>query len=1052
MKQLLLLKNTGSARRGGSLLLLALLGLAPFEGSASKREPSKVGLEVTSANEKQNGPVTGVVKDAAGQPLPGVSVSIKGTTIGAVTDIDGKFSINTSGVSQPVLVFTYIGFRNQEIAYTGQTSLNVALQEDTKLMDEVVVVGYGTQKKANLTGAVHQIEAEALEDRPITNVTSGMQGLMPGVTITGASGAPGNNGGSIRIRGIGTIGNPTPLVVIDGIPEGNIDILNPNDIESITVLKDAASSSIFGVRGANGVILVTTKKGKSGKPNISYNSYFGVQTPTALPEFVGSPDYMTLLNEAQVNAERNPTYSPEDIEIARNGSDPNYFANTNWVKEVYKSYAPQQSHNLSVSGGGDNVNYVLSYGFLKEGGLVTGDAFEANRHNVRAKLSTTLVDRLDVSANLGYIDRAYSGAAAGTGPLYSALSIKPLVPVRFTTGTWGYHGGQSNPIAVATDGGYNKFGSQEFTGNLSATLKIIDGLNVKGQYGIIRSNSKRDIFNKTINYYSPDPSVTDPIYTTGYPNNFEARDYTNFYQTFIGTAEYEKRIADDHYVKLLLGASQDENIGDNFTASRTNLATQEVGHIALGTDKQQNDGSAAQNALRSAFGRLNYGFRDKYLVELNFRYDGSTRFARDKRWDLFYAASAGWVFTEESFFEGVKNIVNFGKVRFSYGTQGNDRITLPGGGIIDFGYMDILGTVTTMPIGNQETFGMRQTKVGNEILTWESAIKQNIGFDLAFANNRLNITGDYFINETADILLVLPQPAPFGNIFPPQNAGRVENRGWELQAGWKDRKGDFDYSFNFNISDVRNKITSLGGTLATYGDQVRLIGEPIDAFYGLVADRLAQESDFSYKPESGTFVADFPYIAGDKIAPGDIIYKDLNGDGQITLEGDRQVIGSAIPRYTFGFRGDVAWKGFDFRFFLQGVGDVDGYLMGNARHAFAAESNMAQKIHLDRWTPDNPGASYPRLAYQLTHNQRLSTYWLEDASYLRLKNVQLGYTLPATLTERVRVSRLRIYASADNIFTKTDYFYGYDPESPISNGNFYPQVKTFVLGVNINLK
>ncbi|MBA9076880.1 SusC/RagA family TonB-linked outer membrane protein [Rufibacter quisquiliarum] len=1052
MKQLLLLKNTGSARRGGSLLLLALLGLAPFEGSASKREPSKVGLEVTSANEKQNGPVTGVVKDAAGQPLPGVSVSIKGTTIGAVTDIDGKFSINTSGVSQPVLVFTYIGFRNQEIAYTGQTSLNVALQEDTKLMDEVVVVGYGTQKKANLTGAVHQIEAEALEDRPITNVTSGMQGLMPGVTITGASGAPGNNGGSIRIRGIGTIGNATPLVVIDGIPGGTLDILNPNDIETISVLKDAASSSIYGVRGANGVILVTTKKGHSGKPSISYNTYYGIQTPTALPKFLGSPDYMTLLNEAQSNAGRNPTYSPEEIEIARNGSDPNYYANTNWIEEVYKDYAPQLSHNLNISGGADKTNYMLSYGYLKEGGLVVGDAFEANRHNVRAKISTTLVDRLEVAVNLGYVDRAYSGSAAGTGPLYSALSIRPLVPVRFTTGTWGYHGGQSNPIAIATDGGTNKFGSQEFTGNLSAILKIFEGLNVRGQYGIIRSNSKRDIFTKTIRYYSPDPSITAPIHTTGAPNSIDARDYTNMYQTFIGTVEYEKRVAEHHDFKVLLGASQEETISDNFTATRSNLAGHQTGHLNMGTKDQQNSGNASQNALRSAFGRLNYGFRDKYLAELNFRYDGSTRFAKDVRWELFSAASIGWVFTEESFFAGLQNVLNFGKVRFSYGTQGNDRITLPGGGVIDFGYMDILSTVATMPIGNDVTIGVRQTGVGNEFLTWESAIKQNVGIDLAFANNRLNITGDYFINETANILLVLPQPGPFGNIFPPQNAGKVENRGWEVQVGWKDKKGEFDYGFNFNISDVRNKITSLGSTLATYGDQVRLVGHPIDAFYGLVADRLAQESDFSYKPESGTFVADFPYIAGDKIAPGDIIYKDLNGDGLITLDGDRQVIGSAIPRYTFGFRGDVAFKGFDFRFFLQGVGDVDGYLSGNARHAFASESNMAQTVHLDRWTPDNPGASYPRLAYQLTHNQRLSTYWLEDASYLRLKNVQLGYTLPTTLTERVRISRLRVYASADNLFTETNYFYGFDPESPISNGNFYPQVKTFVFGVNINLK
>ncbi|WP_266202718.1 SusC/RagA family TonB-linked outer membrane protein [Pontibacter kalidii] len=1046
MNQNLQGKNNRGSRRKCSLLLLALLGIAPFEGiviGANATASVPVVALNSSIRDMQDGPVSGVVRDENGVPLPGVSVSLKGTNTGTITSADGRFSINADGITQPVLVFSYIGFERKEVAVGNQTTLTISLKEDAKALEEVVVVGYGTQKKANLTGAVHQVEAEALEDRPITNVTSGLQGLMPGVTITGATGAPGNNGGDIRIRGIGTLGNATPLVVIDGIPGGTLDLLNPNDIESVSVLKDAASSSIYGVRGANGVIVVTTKKGTGDKPNISYNTYYGLQTPTALPEFLGSPEYMELLNESQVNAGRNPTYSPEEIETARNGSDPNYFANTNWIKEVVRKSAPQQNHNLSINGGAKNINYFMSYGYLKEGGLVVGDGFKANRHNLRAKISTTLMDRLDVTANIGYIDRAYSGPATGTGPIYSALSIVPLVPVRFTTGGWGYLGGQSNPVAVATDGGTNDFGSQEFTGNLNASISLFDGFKLRGQYGLISSNSNRTIFTKTINYYSPDTGQR--IYRTGYPNKIDTRDYRNLYQTFIGTAEYEKRFSDQHDVKLLLGASQEETIGNNFAATRTNLASQSLGHINLGTENQLNSGSSSQNALRSAFGRVNYGFKDKYLAEVNFRYDGSTRFAKAVRWDLFAAASVGWVFTEESFFEGLRDVVEFGKIRLSYGTQGNDRVG-------DFAYMDILGPFETMPIGNEITFGVRQTVVANQLLTWESATKKNAGIDLAFLGNRLNISGDYFINETDDILLVIPQPGVFGAPEPPQNAGKVENKGWELQLGWNEKKNDFQYGANFNISDVRNKVVGLGGTLATYGDRVRLIGEPIDAFYGLVADRLAQESDFRYDPETGSFVPDFPYIKGDKIAPGDIIYKDLNGDGELTLEEDRKVIGSHIPRYTYGFRGNMAWKGVDFSFFLQGVGEVDGYLYGSARHAFATESNMPQKIHQDRWTPENTDASYPRLAYQLGHNQRLSTFWLEDASYLRLKNVQVGYTLPVSLTEKFRVSRLRIYASADNLLTKTDFFYGFDPESPVSDGNFYPQVKTYVVGLNINLK
>lgn len=365
--------------------------------------------------------------------------------------------------------------------------------------------------------------------------------------------------------------------------------------------------------------------------------------------------------------------------------------------------------------------------------------------------------------------------------------------------------------------------------------------------------------------------------------------------------------------------------------------------------------------------------------------------------------------------------------------------------------MDILGPVGTMPIGYENTIGYRQIVVANQILTWESAIKQNLGLDLGFLNNRLQVTGDYFINETENILLTLPLPDVFGAPYPVQNAGKIENKGWELQLRWQDDIGDFSYGANFNISDVKNKVVDLGGTEPTIGDRIRMVGEPLDAFYGLVADRLAQESDFSYNPATGEFEADFPHIISDPVAPGDIIYKDLDGDGEVTLENDRKVIGSHIPRYTYGFRGDMAWKGFDFSFFLQGVGDVDGYLFGNARHALISESTFPQTVHLDRWTPENTDASYPRLSYQQSYNQRLSTYWLEDASYIRLKNIQLGYTLPSDVTERLRINSLRVYVSGDNLFTETDFFYGYDPESPVGQGTFYPQVKTVVFGLNVNL-
>jgi TonB-linked SusC/RagA family outer membrane protein len=873
---------------------------------------------------------------------------------------------------------------------------------------------------------------------------------MPGVTVVNSTALPGNNGGTITIRGVGTLNDASPLVVIDGVPGGNLNILNPDDIESVTVLKDAASSSIYGVRGANGVILVTTKKGENNAaPKLSYNNYFGTQTPTALPGFLSSTEYMQLLNEAKVNAGANPTYTEEQIEITRNGSDPNYYANTNWIEEIYKSSAPQQNHNLSLAGGGNSMNYYASYSFLKEGGLITGDNFNANRHNARMRLSSTLFDRLQIDANLGYIDRVYSGSSAGigsgSGPIYTAHTISPLVPVRFTNGSWAYLGGSANPVAIATDGGTNTFNSQEITANLQATLTITPEFRIKGQYGLVKFNSLREIFTKTINYYSPiDNSL---VYQTNDPNKIENRDYTGLYQTIIGTAEYEKTFAGKHYLKALAGASSEETGTTDFLASRTNVPTQDVGSINLGTLNQLNNSNATENALQSVFGRLNYSFDQKYLLEGNFRYDGSSRFAPELRWNTFLSGSAGWIFSEENFFKPLKSFINFGKIRASYGNQGNDKVGS------DYAYQAAITSVGTMPIGNGLTVGYRQTGVPNQLLTWESVTKQDLGIDLTMLQNRLSITADYYVNKTNNILLEVPLPDVLGTTdYPPQNAGKVENRGWELMVSWKDNIQDFTYGASFNISDVKNKVVSLGDAPPTVGDRIRMVGYPIDAFYGFVAERISQISDYTLDPVTNKYTPNFPYDNSYPMQPGDIMFRDLNGDGRITPADDRQVIGSAIPRYTYGFRGNMGYKGVDFSFFFQGVGKADGLIAGSARHAFISDGSSPQSVHLDRWTPANPGASYPRLNYKYSYSQRLSTHWLEDASYLRLKNVQVGYTLSKSITEKLHIDRLRIFASADNLFTRTDYFYGYDPETPISTGGFYPQVKTFMFGLNINFK
>lgn len=999
--------------------------------------------------------IRGKVTDDKGEPLPGATIRVKGSNQATVADVNGDFSLRNIN-NNAVIVISYTGFVQQEVPLNNRTQITVSLNEDLQNLSEVVVVGYGTQKKVNLTGSVSVISADDIQSRPVRNVTSALQGLMTGVTVVSSTAVPGNNSTSIRIRGEGTLNDASPLLVVDGIPGGNMNILNPDDIESVSVLKDAASSSIYGVRGSNGVILVTTKKGKGEQPTIGYSNYFGFQTPTALPKRVGSVDYMQLLNEARTNVSLNPTYTDAQIEIARSGSDPNYYANTDWIDAIMKKSAPQQNHNFNINGGAKNLNYYLSYGFLKEGGLVTGDKYNAKRHNIRARFNTSLFDRLDLDANIGYIDRDYSGSSesvtSAAGPIYAAMQIIPLVPVRFTTGGWGYIGGSRNPVASTTDGGTNDFGSQEVTANLQAKLNVGKGFSLRSQYAVIRSNSKRTVFNKTINYYSPDDGSL--IYQTGNPNSITANDYTNFYQSFLGLAEYEKTLAEKHELKAMLAFSREEEIPDNFSASRLNLPTQDVPNLNIGTIQQENGANSTQWALQSFFGRLNYVYDKKYLAEGNFRYDGSSRFRSDLRWDWFASASLGWIFSEEEFFKPLRSFLDFGKIRASYGAQGNDKVTDPSGTILNFGYMSTIGPVATMPIGNVSQIGYVQNGVANELLRWESSTKQDLGIDLTMLKSRLGITADYYINKTYDILLpvVLPDVLGVGTNYPPQNAGKVENKGWELLLSWKDRIQKVNYGLSFNLSDVKNKVTDLGGTNSAPADRVRMVGYPINAFYGFVADRIAQEVDFDYNPATKVYTPKFPYDSQYPPKPGDIIFKDLNGDGNITSADDRKVIGSAIPRYTFGFRGDVEWKGLDFQFFLQGVGKADGLVTGAARHAFVNEGSMPQQVHLDRWTVDNPDASYPRLTYNQSYNQRLSTYWLEDASYLRLKNIQIGYTLPVSVIQKLRISRLRIYASADNLFTKSDFFYGYDPESPVTSGGYYPQVKTFVFGLNVNLK
>lgn len=995
--------------------------------------------------------ITGTVKDSVnGETLPGASVTAKSSGKSTSTDVEGKFRIEVQDTDE--ISISFIGFEDEVVKTGSQGNYEITLKPSNAQLNEVVVVGYGTQKKINLTGSVASVDAEDLQSRPITATSTGLQGLLPGVTVQSFSAQPGQTGATIRVRGVGTLGNSNAFVLIDGV-EGDINLLNPDDIESVSVLKDAASSAIYGARGANGVILVTTKKGKADtQPAISYTNYFGFQAPTNVPDFLGGVDYIQLLSESQRNVGRPLTYNEEAIQKVIDGSDPDYFSSTNWPDEILKQRAGQQNHNVNITGGANKTNYYLSYGYLKQDGLVTGNNFGATRNNFRTRLSTQIIDRINIDAIIGYVDRSHSETAWNTddnqGVIYSATQISPLIPVRFSDGTWGYGGGSNNPVATAADGGYNRFKSEEITGNFSSTVDIVKGLNAKVQYAFTRSNSKRGLFTKKIDYIYPGTEAV--VWTNTQFNNLDNRDYINRYQNFTSTINYSTIFSKKHDIQLLGGYSQESTENEGFQAFRQSFVDENI-QVLNGGDPllQRSSGDAFDWAIASYFGRVNYSFNNRYLLETNFRYDGSSRFESDSRWGFFPSVSAGWIFSEEPFLKGLKEVLPLGKLRLSWGKLGNQYV---GSGY--YPYISSIDAVTTMPIGETQTSGFARTILANTALTWENITMTNIGLDLQFFSGRLSVTADAFDKETNDILLRVPLPDALGFTEPEQNAGSVENRGYELSAGWTDRIGNLSYGFNANFSDIRNKVTDLGGVPPNLGDRLRQVGYPIDAFYGLVDDGLAQQSDFISDPSTGRLIPNFPVISGDasRLAPGDIKYKDLNGDGQITLNDDRDVLGSAFPQYSFGFRGNLGWKGVDFSFFLQGASNVNGYITGPGRHAYINESANPQRVHLDRWTPENTDASYPRLTYQQDHNQRFSSYWLEDADYLRLKNIQVGYSIPQKLLSKIRVNRLRIYASADNLLTASDYFYAFDPETPVTSGGYYPQVKTIVFGVNVGLK
>ena len=1022
-----------------------------------------------ASKEQQIVSVKGTVVDqVTGEPIIGASVAVEGSSKGTSTDLDGKYSLNAPVGS--TLKFSYVGYKETKKEVLQAGVLDVSLMESSVSLDDVVVVGYGVQKKVNVTGAVSMVKGDELENRPVANVSAGLQGLLPGVSITSSSGQPGAVP-SITIRGVSTINSSTaPLILIDGVSGGDLNLLNPNDVESVSVLKDAASAAIYGARAANGVILITTKQGKrKEKATLTYSGYVGMQTPTALPELVTGRQYMELSNEAMSAAGFSRPYDVDAFEKYDSGMYPNEYSNTDWVNEIFKKHALQTSHSVSVRGGSEKSSYFMSYGYLDQDGLVVGDAFKTKRHNARINVNTEVFDRLKINGNVSFVDyyRNASGFSGTGGVFRLAQRMSPLLPVKWQQqnemGLWEdteywSSGSINNPVYVATEGGEEKRKSRTLNTIVSADLRIIDGLNLGGQYAANYYFRETDKFTPTLPEYFSD-GTPDPA-NKNMRNSVSQAHQDALTQTLQLTLNFQKQI-NKHEIGALLGYSQEWYNFSSLSASRKKIPFDGIYVIDAGTEDITNSGTKSSWALRSYFGRVNYAFDGKYLVEANMRIDGTSRFARDNRWGYFPSFSAGWNFSREKFMEFATSVLSSGKLRASWGELGNQNI--PGN---YYPYLSPIITEESYPIGasNTPVMGLWQNKIGNPDIKWETIRMLNFGVDLSFLNNRLNVDFDWYKKENIDALVRPDVPAIVGvssSNVGYVNLGKIDVKGWELNLSWRDKIGNVNYNLGFNLSDARNKITDLGGTpeslTSTASGSYRRVGDPIGAFYGYLTDGLAQVYDFeSVNTTTGKYQKPkFPLVASQNgiVQPGDIKYRDISGpDGApdgVVDDYDKVVFGDRDPHYTYAIKGGLEWKGIDFSFYLQGVGKVAGYLEDEARHAFINDYSIPKKEHLDRWTPLNPNASYPRLYQSQEHNRLFSDYWKEDASYLRLKNIQIGYRFPARMVAPLGINSLRVYASADNLFTKTDYFGAYDPEVRTTSGDVYPQVKTYVFGLSI---
>ncbi len=984
-----------------------------------------------------------VTAQSNGEPLPGVNVLVKGSTVGTITDVDGNYRISLP-TGEPVVVFSYIGFVSQEIPVNNQTQINVTLTEDVTALSEVVVVGYGTQEKRDVTGAISSVKGNEIQNLPISGATQALQGRAAGVNVVRNGGAPGN-GGSIRIRGTGTVNNADPLIIIDGVPAGSLNDVNPNDIASMEILKDASASAIYGTRAANGVVIVTTKRGGFEQPlRFNLNGYTGVANAVKTIDVLDAP---TL---AELKRER---YTNDGIAINPIWEDPQYQTQrTNWQDELL-GRGTTNNFDASLSGGSANSSFMLSGGYFNEEGMIKNSYFR--RLSLRFNSDHKIGKRLKIGESLQLTTQkgnAINTLSAQTGVLWSAIRFHPGLPVQDANGDYGSSqvsgefGDINNPIFTVDTEDKNDT-RHRLLGNVTGELEIMDGLKFKANFGldgvIADGYNFENIIDKQIRARS---------------RNALSRSYEEYYSVLSEYfLSYDKTFSEMHQVGFVGGyTSQTFNV-DKFNASKQDFPDESPSqrYLDAGGTLSGIGGTRTYDALASWFGRATYNFDEKYLLTATFRADGSSKFADGNKWGVFPAFSLGWRVSEESFFQNITAISNL-KLTGGWGQLGNQNVD-------GLQYLARISSGIRYSFGGNQTVGAAQTRIPNNDIAWETAQMTNIGLDIGFLENRLLANFNYFIKDTRDMLLAPPVIGSIGTAsIPNQNVGKLRNQGLEIELGLQNSSGDFTYNIGANASFIRNKVIKLydGNFLSStrYGRPNQEIartyeGHPIATFYGWRTNGLYQTTE---EVENDPSIANDPRRAEGLIQPGDVRFVDLNNDGIID-EGDREILGSPHPNMVYGLNGSLTYKGLDFSLFFLGTAGVEIY---NADRMQGIDPtypfNMYAEVE-NRWNGPNTSNSIPRMTTKRDNlNHRTSDLFIEKGDFFRLKNLVIGYTLPSDLTNRVGVERARFFITGQNVFTITGYS-GLDPELGYTDGNLqvnvdyaqYPQARTWTLGANI---